>query len=173
VWEALESLDVPLYLHPGSPPADHWHVLRGHPELQGSMWSWAAEVSGHALRVLFSGVFDRHPSATLILGHMGEFLPYQRSRLDSRYPTQDVDYRLKQAPSAYLGTNILFTTSGVASPAALLGAVLEVGAEAVMFSVDYPYESSQEAVDGFLRTTLSPSDREKIAHGNAERILKI
>jgi len=137
------------------------------------MWSWAAEVSGHALRILFGGVFDRHPAATLILGHMGEFLPYQRSRLDSRYATNEVDYRLHRAPSAYLGTNIVFTTSGVFSPAALLGAVLEVGADALMFSVDYPYESSHEAVDGFLRTTLSPSDREKIAHGNAERILTI
>lgn len=173
VWEALESLNVPLYLHPGAPPADNWHVLNGHPELYGAMWSWAAEVSGHALRVLCSGVFDRHPSATLILGHMGEFLPYQRSRLDSRYATTNTDYRLQRPPSAYLGTNVVFTTSGVFSPAALLGAVLEVGADAIMFSVDYPYESSREAVDGFERATLSPGDREKIAHANAERILKI
>lgn len=173
VWEALESLGVPLYLHPGAPPADRWQVLSGHPELYGSMWSWAAEVSGHALRVLFSGVFDRHPSATLILGHMGEFLPFQRSRLDSRYPTIETDYRLQRPPSAYLGTNIVFTTSGVFSPAALVGAVLEVGADAMMFSVDYPYESSWAAVEGFERTTLSPGDREKIAHANAERILKI
>lgn len=173
VWEALEALGVPLYLHPGAPPVDHWHVLSGHPELYGAMWSWAAEVSAHALRVLCSGVFDRHPSATLILGHMGEFLPYQRSRLDSRYATTNTDDRLPRPPSAYLGTNIVFTTSGVFSPAALTGAVLEVGGDAIMFSVDYPYESSREAVDGFERTTLSPTDREKIAHGNAERILKI
>jgi 2,3-dihydroxybenzoate decarboxylase len=173
VWEALESLDVPLYLHPGAPPADGWHVLNGHPELYGSMWSWAAEVSGHALRILCSGVFDRHPPATMILGHMGEFLPYQRSRLDSCYKTTNTDCRLQRPPSAYLGTNIVFTTSGVFSPAALIGAVLEVGADAIMFSIDYPYESSREAVDGFERATLSPGDREKIAHANAERILKI
>lgn len=173
LWEALESLGVPLYLHPGAPPADHWHVLSGHPELYGSMWSWAAEVSGHALRMLFSGVFDRHPSATMILGHMGEFLPFQRSRLDSRYATVETGYRLQRPPSAYLGTNIVFTTSGVFSPAALVGGVLEVGADAMMFSVDYPYESSWAAVEGFERTTLSAADREKIAHANAERILKI
>jgi 2,3-dihydroxybenzoate decarboxylase len=76
-------------------------------------------------------------------------------------------------PSAYLGTNIVFTNSGVFSPAVMLGAVLEVGADAVMFSVDYPYESSYEAVKGFERTTLSAADREKIAHGNAERLLRI
>jgi 2,3-dihydroxybenzoate decarboxylase len=173
VWSALETLGVPLYLHPGAPPADNWRVLDGHPELYGAPWSWAAEVGGHALRILYSGVFDRHPGATLILGHMGEFLPFQRSRLDSRYRTTQPTTPLKRVPSAYLGTNIVFTNSGVFSPAVMLGAVLEVGADAIMFSVDYPFESSYEAVEGFERTTLSAADREKIAHGNAERLLRI
>ena len=172
LWSALESLGVPLYLHPGAPPADHWRVIEGRPELYGASWSWAAEVSGHALRILFSGVFDRHPGATLILGHMGEFLPFQRSRLDSRYATLATT-ALKRMPSGYLGTNIVFTNSGVFSPAVMLGAVLEVGAGALMFSVDYPYESSYQAVKGFEQTTLSAADREKIAHGNAERLLRI
>ena len=175
LWSALETLGVPLYLHPGAPPADHWRVIEGRPELYGATWSWAAEVSGHALRILFSGVFDRHPGATLILGHMGEFLPFQRSRLDSRYATlaTTATTALKRMPSEYLGTNIVFTNSGVFSPAVMLGAVLEVGADALMFSVDYPYESSHEAVAGFEQTTLSATDREKIAHGNAERILRL
>jgi 2,3-dihydroxybenzoate decarboxylase len=175
VWSAVESLGVPLYLHPGAPPADHWQVIEGRPELYGATWSWAAEVGGHALRILFSGVFDRHPGATMILGHMGEFLPFQRSRLDSRFASTSLaaTSSLQRAPSAYLGTNIVFTNSGVFSPAAMLGAVLEVGADAVMFSIDYPYESSYEAVKGFEQTTLSPTDREKIAHGNAERLLRI
>jgi 2,3-dihydroxybenzoate decarboxylase len=162
-----------LYLHPGAPPADHWRVIEGRPELYGATWSWAAEVSGHALRILFSGVFDRHPGATLILGHMGEFLPFQRSRLDSRYAAMATTTALKRMPSEYLGTNIVFTNSGVFSPAVMLGAVLEVGADALMFSVDYPYESSYQAVKGFEQTTLSAADREKIAHGNAERLLRI
>jgi 2,3-dihydroxybenzoate decarboxylase len=175
VWSAVESLGVPLYLHPGAPPADRWQVIEGRPELYGATWSWAAEVSGHALRILFSGVFDRHPGATMILGHMGEFLPFQRSRLDSRFASTSLaaTSSLQRAPSAYLGTSIVFTNSGVFSPAAMLGAVLEVGADAVLFSIDYPYESSYEAVKGFEQTTLSPGDREKIAHGNAERLLRI
>jgi 2,3-dihydroxybenzoate decarboxylase len=119
------------------------------------------------------GVFDRHPGVTLILGHMGEFLPYMRSRLDSRYRTLDHDPELRRMPSAYLGSNVVITNSGVFSPAALTGAVLEMGADAVMFSVDYPYESCREAVAGFEQTTLSDADREKIAHGNAERILRL
>ena len=76
-------------------------------------------------------------------------------------------------PSAYIGSNVVITTSGVFSPAALTGAVLEIGADAVMFSVDYPYESSHEAVAGLERATLSDTDRHKIAHQNAERILRL
>jgi 2,3-dihydroxybenzoate decarboxylase len=87
-------------------------------------------------------------------------------------PTQTTT-ALERMPSSYLGTNIVFTNSGVFSPAVMLGAVLEVGADAVMFSVDYPYESSYDAVQGFERTTLSAADREKIAHGFAERLLRI
>lgn len=173
IWAALEELSVPLYLHPGAPPADRWKVLDGRPELAGAMWAWAAEVGGHAMRIVVGGVFDRHPEATLILGHMGEFLPYMRSRLDSRYRILDPDLALRRMPSAYIGSNVLITTSGVFSPAALTGAVLEMGADAIMFSIDYPYESSREAVAGFEQTPLSDADREKIAHGNAERILRL
>jgi 2,3-dihydroxybenzoate decarboxylase len=75
--------------------------------------------------------------------------------------------------SSRFGSNVVITTSGVFSPAALTGTVLEIGADAVMFSVDYPYESSHEAVAGLERTRLSDSGREKIAHGNAERILRL
>ncbi len=173
VWAALEELSVPLYLHPGAPPADHWKVLAGRLELYGATWSWAAEVGGHALRVIYGGVFDRHPGATLILGHMGEFLPFMRSRLDSRYRTLDPQTPLQRMPSAYFGSNVVITTSGVFSPAALTGAVLEVGADAVMFSIDYPYESSRDAVAGFEQAALSDDDRHKIAHRNAERILRL
>lgn len=104
---------------------------------------------------------------------MGEFLPFQRSRLDSRSAASATTTTLKRLPSRYLDTNIVFTNSGVFSPAVMLGAVLEVGADAMMFFVDYPYESSHEAVQGFERATLSAADREKIAHGNAEQLLRI
>src|ERR1700730_3014876 len=119
LWSAVESLGVPLYLHPGAPPADHWRVIDGRPELYGATWSWAAEVSGHALRLVFGGVFDRHPGAALILGHMGEFLPFQRSRLDSRYATLEMEATttpLERPPSAYLGPNVVFTNSGAVFP---------------------------------------------------------
>jgi 2,3-dihydroxybenzoate decarboxylase len=172
-WSALEGLGVPLYLHPGSLPVDDWHVLAGRPEMYGASWSWQAETGGHALRLIYAGVFDRHPSATLILGHLGEFLPFQRSRLDSRYRTLQVEAPLERMPSEYIGTNVVVTTTGVLAPEAIEAAVLTIGADAVMFSIDYPYESTAEAVSSIERANLSDQDKEKIAHLNARRILGI
>jgi len=172
-WSALEELGVPLYLHPGSLPVDDWRVLAGRSEMYGASWSWQAETGGHALRLIYAGVFDRHPSATLILGHLGEFLPFQRSRLDSRYRTLQVDARLARMPSEYIGTNVVLTTSGVLAPEAIEAAVLTIGADAVMFSIYYPYESTAEAVSSIERANLSDQDKEKIAHLNARRILGI
>jgi len=171
-WGELEATGLPLYLHPGSIDFDSWRVMEGHHEMYGA-WSWAAETGGHALRLLYGGVFDRHPDAHLILGHMGEFLPFQRSRLDSRYLTTVHDRPLQRLPSEYIGTNILITNSGVFDPAVLAGAVATIGADAVMFSVDYPYESTAEAVAGFEQTELSDVDRAKIAYQNAERVLQL
>ncbi|MFI7092197.1 amidohydrolase family protein [Streptomyces lydicus] len=172
VWAALEELDVPLYLHPGAPPAEPWRVLAGRPELQGPLWSWGAETGGHALRLVFGGVFDRHPRATLILGHMGEFLPFQLARLDSRYARQE-HRPLTRKPSEYFGRNILITTSGVCSPAALAGAVLAIGADAIMFAVDYPFEDTAEAVRFLEQAPVSDADRAKISHRNAARLLHL
>jgi len=169
-WTTLEELDVPLYIHPGAPRVDKWHVLEGHPNLVGPTWTWGVEAAGHAMRIIYSGVFDRHPKARLILGHMGEYLPFQLSRLDSRYKTlanQDLDH----LPSYYFGRNIFITTSGVFSHAALVGAIMAIGEDAVMFSIDYPFESSAQAVE-FLRTApITAEQKEKLAHLNAERIL--
>jgi 2,3-dihydroxybenzoate decarboxylase len=78
----------------------------------GASWSWAAQVGGHALRIAYSGMFDRHPDETMILVHMGEFLPFQRSRLDDRHQTIQATPSLKRLPSDYLGTNVVFTTGG-------------------------------------------------------------
>jgi 2,3-dihydroxybenzoate decarboxylase len=172
VWQALEELNVPLYIHPGAPPVDRWNLLLGHPELFGPTWSWGPEVGGHALRLVYGGVFDRHPNAKIILGHMGEFLPFQLWRLDSRYATLKVQ-TLERSPSDYFGRNIFITTSGVCSPAALAGAVMEIGEDAVMFAVDYPYESTELAVRFLEAAPLSKLAREKIASRNAERLLRI
>src|SRR5438067_8821329 len=88
VWEYAEGLDVPLYLHPAN-GFDTPHVLSDHPELVGPMWSWGSDTAAHALRLVFGGVFDDFPEARLLLGHMGEGLPYMLGRLDSRWGFHD------------------------------------------------------------------------------------
>jgi 2,3-dihydroxybenzoate decarboxylase len=104
---------------------------------------------------------------------MGEFLPFQLTRIDSRYQVLDVKHPLEKLPSQYFGTNIAITTTGVFSHAALIAAIQEVGVDNVMFSIDYPFESTQAAVQ-FIRTApLAPADQARVAHVNAERILRI
>ncbi|MFJ7146777.1 amidohydrolase family protein [Streptomyces sp. NPDC100445] len=173
VWAALAELDVPLYLHPGMPPADSWHVLSGHPEMDGALWSWQATTGGHAMRVILSGVFDRHPTARMILGHAGEFLPFQLSRFDSRYATVTVPTPLRCRPSEYFGRNVLVTTSGVLSAAVIEALVRVLGADAVLFAVDYPYERTSAAVAALEDTALAPADKNRIGSGNARRLLRL
>ncbi|MEY9931125.1 2,3-dihydroxybenzoate decarboxylase [Catenulispora sp. GP43] len=173
VWAALAELGVPLYLHPGMPPADAWHVLAGHPEMYGALWSWQAETGGHAMRVVLSGVFDRHPEARMILGHAGEFLPFQLSRFDSRYATLTVPAPLRREPSAYFGENVQVTTSGILAPAAVKALVDVLGPDAVLFAVDYPYESTSAAVAALEQAAIPFADKEKVAFGNARRLLRL
>jgi 2,3-dihydroxybenzoate decarboxylase len=168
-WEQMQDLDVPLYLH----PTDAWivpAVIEGHPELAGATWGWGVETGTHALRLLFGGVFDRFPRLKLILGHMGEGLPFMRWRFDSRFAVYPHGVTLARAPSEYFGSNILITTSGVCSAPALAGAIGEMGADAVMFSVDYPYESSAIAADFIEQAPLTDEVRHLVCHGNAERV---
>lgn len=173
VWAELERLGVTLYLHPAAVPADNWRVFEGYPVLVGPSWGWTATVAAHALRVIYGGVFDEFPGASLTLGHMGELLPFQLARLDSRFEQVAPENRTRQLPSYYLRNNVYVTTSGVMSHAALLGAIHAVGVDRVLFAIDYPFESTADAVE-FLRTApYAPADLERIAHGNAERVLRL
>lgn len=172
VWDCLQGLDVPFYLHPVDPIVVP-QVYAGHPELAGATWGWAVETGSHALRLLFGGVFDRFPRLRIILGHMGEGLPFQRWRFDSRFAVYPHGVKLERPPSAYIGSNIVITTSGVCSAPTLMAAIGEVGAESVMFSVDYPYESSDIAADFIEQAPMDDTTRALVCHGNAERLLKI
>jgi 2,3-dihydroxybenzoate decarboxylase len=171
-WATLQELDVPFYLHP-TDAFESPKVLDGHPELHGATWGWGFETGSHALRLLFGGVFDRFPNVKVILGHMGEGLPYLRWRFDSRFAVYSHGVELRKPPSAYIGSNILITTSGVCSAPALIGAIGEMGAEAVMFSVDYPYESTALAAEFIEEAPLNEEVRRLVCHGNAERIFRL
>jgi 2,3-dihydroxybenzoate decarboxylase len=171
-WEAVQRLDVPLYLHPTdfpSMPAS----FDGHPELSGAVWGWGVETGTHALRLLFGGVFDRFPGLKIILGHMGEGLPFYRWRFDSRFAVYPHGVELGSAPSTYFGRNIFVTTTGVCSPAVLDCVIAEIGTDAVLFSVDYPYESIEVAADFIERASLDEESLRLVCHGNAERLLKL
>ena len=169
-WERMQELDVPMYLH----PIDPWkplHALDGAPVLAGASWGWGVETASHALRLVFGGVFDRFPRLKVILGHMGEGLPFQRWRFDSRFAAYPYGITLQRRPSEYIGSNLLITTSGVCSHPTLVGAVGEMGVDAVMFSVDYPYESTEAAARFIDTAPLEPAQLEAICRGNAARIL--
>ncbi len=171
-WECMQELDVPLYLH----PADAFlapHVYRDHPELCGATWGWGVETGSHALRLLFGGVFDRFPNIKIILGHMGEGLPFLRWRFDSRFSAYPQGINLKKAPSQYFGSNILITTAGVCSSPTLMAAIAEMGADAVMFSVDFPYESTKLAAEFIESAPMDEAMRELVCSENARRLLKL
>ena len=171
-WERVEALGVPIYLHPRD-PFDSPLMLAGHHELSGATWAWTVETATHALRLVFGGVFDRYPKARLILGHMGETLPYLLWRLDSRWRVQAGNEPIERAPSQIIRDNIFVTTTGVCSHASLLCALSALGEDSVMFSVDYPYEDSEVAATFVDSAPVSDEVRAKVCHGTARRLLRL
>ena len=171
-WAKLEELQIPLYLHPVAPYVLP-HVFEGQLALDGALWSWTCETASHALRLVLGGVFDRHPSAKLILGHMGETLPFELWRLDSRAEILPVSRRPSRPPSEVIREHLWITTSGVCSDAALKCSLEELGSDRVMFSIDYPYESSELACHWIESASIDEVTRTKVCWQNAAELLKI
>ena len=170
-WERAAALRAPIYLHPGN-PVDHPAMYEGHSELWGPVCSWAFETATHALRMVFAGVFERYHNARLILGHMGETLPLNLWRFDSRWQVCNRGTRtLPQPPSFYIKRNIAITTSGVCSDVALRCALDAMGPDNVMFSIDYPFEKTDLAVQFIEQARITETERAKVASGNAKNIL--
>ena len=160
-------------LHPAN-GADVPHVLSGHPELIGPMWSWGTDTATHALRLIFGGVFDEFPRAKLLLGHMGEGLPFALWHGLALGLSQPSRHRLaRERPSEYLRENLYITTSGVCSAAPLQCALQALGADHVLFGSDYPFEDMATATAFLAAAPVSEADRAKISHANAERLLHI
>ncbi len=171
-WERAEALGVPVYLHPADSPVQASNE-KDYPEMASCGWGWTPETAGHVLRLIYGGVFDRFPKTTLVLGHMGETLPYLLWRLDSRFKMMRHRFPIEMLPSEYVKRNVMVTTSGSFSDEPLVCAISALGSDRVMFSVDYPYEYTHEAVEFIDKAPISETDREKICHGNAERLLKL
>lgn len=164
-WEAAQALRVPVYLHP-RPPLDH-RSYENHPELMGAAWGFAPETATHALRLVYSGLFDRLPNLTLILGHLGETLPYFAWRIQHCFEYNPSNKRVRKRLQDYLCENFYVTTSGNFNDQALICALLTIGADRILFSTDYPYEMMAPAARWIERAPISENDRRKIAHRNA------
>lgn len=172
-WERAADLEAPIYLHPAN-PVDHPATYNGHSELWGPVCSWAFETATHALRLVFAGVFERYPKAKLILGHMGETLPLNLWRFDSRWLVCNRGSRtLAQQPAFYIKRNIAITTSGVCSDISLRCALDAMGTGNVMFSVDYPFEKTDLAAQFIEQARISKTERLQVASGNAKQILRL
>ena len=174
ILERAESLGVLIYLHPTQPPqAVVQASFAGFsPDVSfmfaNAGWGWHIETAVHVLRMILGGVFDRYPKLQIVVGHMGEALPFMLSRVDIMTPAIT---GLKRPISAYLRENVHYTFSGFNFTATFLDLLLQVGVDRIMFSADYPYGSMAQARAFLDQLPVSASDRERIAHGNAERLL--
>jgi gamma-resorcylate decarboxylase len=169
-WEKLAELGVPLYLHPRNPLPANRGIYEGRDELLGPVWAFAVETGTHALRLVTSGLFDRVPGLTVILGHLGEFLPFAMARAEQRLDHVS-GISLDKAPTRVLREHFYVTTSGNCHTPSLLGVVLEMGADRVLFATDYPFEEMHEAASWLDAVPLSDADRTKIGRTNAARLL--
>jgi gamma-resorcylate decarboxylase len=169
-WATVEELDVPFYLHPRAPLATRQQAYEGHPWLVGAAWGFAAETSIHALRLMGSGLFDEYPKLRVILGHLGEGVPFSVWRIDHRISKLTQGTKAKLSMGHYLRKNLYITTSGNFHTQALTDVILEVGADRVLYSVDYPYEDMAEAAEWFDHAAISEPNRLKIARTNAQKL---
>ncbi len=178
IFEAAEALDVPVYIHPNTPsPAMIAPFLeRG---LDGAIFGFAVETGLHILRLIISGVFDRFPKLTLVIGHLGESLPFSLSRIDfmhnrmvsaNRYATVK---KLERKPSEYFKENIYITTSGMAWEPPILYSQSVLGVDRVMYAMDYPYQFVPEEVAVTDNLPISDADKKKLYQSNAERVFRL
>ncbi len=173
-WSAVSELNVPVYLHPRPSLQPVRNALYNNNEhLANATWGFAPETATHALRLVYSGLFDRHPNLQLILGHLGETIPYFSWRIQHCFEYSPLGHQLEKRLCDYLGDNFYITTSGNFFDQALICAILTIGADRIMFATDYPFEMADEAAQWIERAPISENDRRKIANGNASRLFQI
>jgi hypothetical protein len=178
ILERAEALRVPIYVHPTRPPQpviDASYSGNFSPEvtalLAASAWGWHIETAIHVLRLILSGAFDKYPNLQLLIGHLGEALPFMLPRIENNLPKEVT--KLERPIGSYMRENIYYTVSGFNFIPAFLDLLLEVGADRIMFSADYPYGSMTQARSFLDKLPVSPADKHRIAHGNAEHLLQL
>jgi 2,3-dihydroxybenzoate decarboxylase len=174
-WAVVERLGFPFYLHPRNPIAAWAQIYQGHPWLLGPTWAFGQETAVHALRLMASGLFDRHPDLKIVLGHMGEGLPYSIWRVDNRnaWVKLPKGYPAKKPLGEYFRNNFYLTTSGNFRTQSLIDALLEVGSDRLLFSTDWPFENVDHAASWFDSAAISEADRLKIGRTNAVRLFEL
>jgi predicted TIM-barrel fold metal-dependent hydrolase len=177
ILECAEALNAPIHLHPTPPPKAVIDVSYGGfspmvtDMLAGGAWGWHIETAVHIIRMVCGGVFDRFPKLQFVIGHMGEGLPFFFQRLDI-IPVATT--KLKHPISHYLKNNVHYTFSGMNYAGVFQNLLIELGgADRIMFSADYPYQSMTWARDFMEQLPVSAADKERIAHGNAERLFRL
>ncbi len=177
ILEKAEQLEVPLYLHPAfPPPAVQELYYRNLPPIVASSlasagFGWHAEVAIHILRLIVSGTLDRFPRLQLIIGHMGETLPFMMARSESVLSQEAT--RSERTISEVLRSQVSITTSGFFTLPPLMNAIETFGTERIIFSVDYPFAENKKGRAFLDELPMQPADIERIAHGNADRLLKL
>jgi 2,3-dihydroxybenzoate decarboxylase len=174
-WEKVQALDVPFYLHPRNPLPSHAQIYEGHAWLMGPTWAFGQETAVHALRLMGSGLFDAYPDLTIILGHMGEGLPFSMWRVDNRnaWVKAPPRHKARKKIADYFHANFYLTTSGNFRTQTLIDAMLEIGADRILFSTDWPFENIDHASVWFDQASIAEADRAKIGRTNALKLFKM
>jgi 2,3-dihydroxybenzoate decarboxylase len=178
IFEAAQNLGVPIYLHPNVPApalldafADYDFALAGPP------FGFGIETSVHVMRLICSGLFDAYPKLKMVLGHMGEGLPFWLYRIDffwlKSFLGKDLRPSIKKKPSEYIKENFLFTSSGMHFLPAFNCAYQALGGDRLAFGADHPFETSQESLASLGDLPICESDREKFYHRNAEKLFNL
>ena len=175
IFARAEKLDIPIYLHPSMPQqpvidAYYKEYAARFPILLRAAWGYTLETATQAVRLVLSGVFDAHPNLKIILGHLGEGVPFLLWRINNAFMRSEKD----SVPFRDIFRKHFYvTTSGFFSDTALLCSVMEIGVDRIMFSVDYPFEAQPPAPRWLANIPLCDEDKAKIASGNVKRLLKL
>jgi len=172
-WATVAKLDVPFYLHPRLTIPSRAKSYEGHSWLYSPAWDFGSETALQALRLIGSGLFDEFPNLQIVLGHLGERIPFDMRRIDNLMKILPVKHSAKKPVSHYMRNNFHVTTSGQFHDAPFHCALAEMGPARIMFSVDYPFEEMAAAATWFDNTTLSDTDRIQIGRTNAIKLFKL
>ena len=179
IFKKAEELDVPVYFHPAviaKEIQDHyftspsWNIIVAG-EFASAGFGWHMDVGIHVVRMILAGIFDKLPNLKIISGHWGEMVPAFLERMDYMFPSKITG--LKRSISEYYKTNIYLTPSGILSSMQLEYLVKLMGAEHILYSIDYPYMQPDNVYEFLANSNLTQDEKELIAHKNAERILHI